>query len=95
MAQASRKKSKQSTITSTSEEPKIYIGPNLPGQPLAQFQVFRNGIPKFVDTIAERSPEIRGLFIPVGKLAAARKRLAQRGTREQQLFAAVRKAFIQ
>lgn len=94
MAQASKKKTLK-TLRTEREEPTIYIGPNLPGQPLAQFQVFKGGIPKFVDAIADRSPEIRGLFIPVSKLAAARKRLAQRGTREQQLYGAVRKAFIQ
>ena len=94
MAQASSKKAVKSSGT-TEVNTVIYIGPNLPGQPLAQYQVYKGGIPKFVETIAEKAPEIRHLFIPVKKLAAARKRLAQRGTREQQLYNAVRKAFIQ
>ena len=70
----------------------IYVGPNVAGSPLKQFQVFRGGLPKYIEAEIEKIPEIKGLIIPVEKLETARRKIKAPGTNEARLFDTVLKA---
>jgi hypothetical protein len=66
----------------------IYIGPTVQRHALRQFTIYRGGKPAHIDALVGQVPELHHLFVPVSGLAEARKRLAQRGSREARHFAA-------
>lgn len=72
-----------------------YIGPTVQRFALQQFTTYRGGIPAHITAAAAGIPEIGQLFVPVAKLAEARKRLAQRGSIEARRYAAAIKKLNQ
>ena len=59
---------------------------------LRRFQVFRGGLPPYVERAIEKIPEVRLLIVPVEKLDEARMKTEKAGTNEFRLFDAVKKA---
>lgn len=58
----------------------IYVGPTLKKGLLSRYTVFRDGeFPKSIQELREKSPALRGLFVPVSMLASARRRVATKG----------------
>ena len=58
----------------------VYVGPTLKQGLLARFSVFKDGeFPEAIKTLREKSPALRGLFVPVEKLADARRRITAKG----------------
>jgi hypothetical protein len=88
MAQKSNKK----TVPAKRER-LVYCGPNLPGGRLPAFTVFAGGIPGNVQAIIAECADVRGLIVPVDRLAVVRARVSDRTTAEAALYAAVRKHF--
>lgn len=58
----------------------IYIGPTLKGFKLVKYQVFIGGLPKHVDDVFEKYPQIKRLFVPVQSLVEAEKEVKTAGT---------------
>ena len=67
-------------------EPEIYTGPNILAFALQKFQVFRGGLPPYVERAIEKIPEIRGLIVPVRELESVRQKISRPGTNEARLF---------
>ena len=58
----------------------VYVGPTLRRGLLKAFTVFRDGeYPAPIAKMREKSPALRGLFVPVTDLAEARRRVATKG----------------
>ena len=53
-------------------EQTVYVGPNVLPLALRRFQVFRGGLPPYVERAIEKIPEVRSLIVPVEKLDEAR-----------------------
>ncbi|MBQ9528263.1 MAG: hypothetical protein IJR68_11680 [Fretibacterium sp.] len=73
-------------------EQTVYVGPNVLPLALRRFQVFRGGLPPYVERAIEKIPEVRPLIVPVEKLDEARAKTEKAGTNEFRLFEAVKKA---
>ena len=73
-------------------EQTVYVGPNVLPLALRRFQVFRGGLPPYVERAIEKIPEVRSLIFPVDKLNEARAKTEQAGTNEFRLYEAVKKA---
>jgi len=73
-------------------EQTVYVGPNVLPLALRRFQVFRGGLPPYVERAIEKIPEVRSLIVPVEKLDEARTKTEKAGTNEFRLFDAVKKA---
>lgn len=60
--------------------PMVYVGPTLPNGLLARFTVFSGGefVPH-VKELADKSPALRGLIVPVSQLNQARKDVTTQG----------------
>ncbi|MEC2128136.1 hypothetical protein P9G84_03905 [Brevibacillus centrosporus] len=90
---ASEVESTQETVSGPEEQPKkeqlIYIGPNIPGGFLAQHTIFRNGVPKYLEEIRKRYPQVDTLIIPVAQLLEAQAQLQRKGTALQQAYQAL------
>ena len=71
---------------SINAEPEIYTGPNILAFALQKFQVFRGGLPPYVERAIEKIPEIRGLIVPVRELESMRQKISRPGTNEARLF---------
>lgn len=57
-----------------------YVGPTLAQGLLTRFAVFKDGeFPKAIQALRDKSPALRGLFVPVDSLAAARRRIETKG----------------
>ena len=57
-----------------------YVGPTLKRGLLIRNAVFRDGeYPEAIKALREKSPALRGLFVPVDELADARRRIATKG----------------
>lgn len=56
----------------------IYVGPTLPK--IASYAVFKDGVPKHVEKVMERIPEMRSLFLPVSEFAQRRGELNEVGS---------------
>lgn len=67
-------------------EPLIYVGPNLPGNSLRSNTVIKGELPPVINRQIEECPEIKNLFIPVKDLVKVKKKLNQKGSREQKLY---------
>lgn len=67
----------------------IYIGPNLPGGFLAQYTVFRDGIPKHLDGVRKTYPQVDTLLVPVTQLLETQAQLRRKGTAVQQAYQAL------
>lgn len=58
----------------------VYVGPTLKRGLLSRYAVFRDGqYPKAIQELREKSPAVRGLFVPVSMLTSARQRVATKG----------------
>ena len=57
----------------------MYIGPTITGK-IAGNTTFKNGKPRTVEEILKKYPYVEGLFIPVEKIADARKQLADKNS---------------
>lgn len=88
-----RKRSKVRSSAPSKPARVIYIGPTILREGLVQFQVFKDGKPSTVESIAKTAPQVHQLFVPVEKLAQARAALSRSGSREQRMFNAVKSAF--
>lgn len=77
----------------TPPAPQVYIGPNLPGGMLSSFTVFKNGLPAHVQEMVRQTPELADLFVPVSRLAEARRKLLRHGKEARALRAVVKKFF--
>ena len=73
-------------------EQTVYVGPNVLPLALRRFQVFRGGLPPYVERAIEKIPEVRLLIVPVEKLDEARMKTERAGTNEFRLYEAVKKA---
>ena len=73
-------------------EQTVYVGPNVLPLALRRFQVFRGGLPPYVERAIEKIPEVRSLIVPVDKLDEARAKTEKAGTNEFRLYQAVKKA---
>lgn len=63
----------------------VYVGPNLAGDlRLAQFTVFRGGLPKEVQAVVEADAVMGRLFVPVADLAQARADMSKASSVLQQ-----------
>ena len=79
------------TTTGASEQT-VYVGPNVLPLALRRFQVFRGGLPPYVERAIEKISEVRSLIFPVEKLDEARMKTEKAGTNEFRLYEAVKKA---
>lgn len=70
----------------------IYVGPNIPGGALQRFQVFKGGLPPYVEKVVEKIPEAGGLIVPVSELETIRRKIETPGSNEARLFYAVQRA---
>ena len=73
-------------------EQTVYVGPNVLPLALRRFQVFRGGLPPYVERAIEKIPEVRSLIVPVERLNDARAKTETAGTNEFRLYDAVKKA---
>ena len=73
------------------DEPVIYVGPNIFPLALQKFQVFKGGLPPYVNRAIEKIPEIKSLIVPVSELEAMRAKIEKSGTREARIFYDVQK----
>ena len=71
------------------KEQLIYIGPSLPGGSLAQHTIFRDGIPKHIDEVLKKYPQVDTLIVPIAKLLEAQEELRRKGTAIQQAYQAL------
>lgn len=62
-------------------QPKVvYVGPTIKRGLLTRYTVFRDGgFPASIQELREKSPALRGLFVPVSMLASARVRVKTKG----------------
>jgi hypothetical protein len=67
----------------------IYIGPSLPHGVLAQHTVFRDGVPKYLDEVRQKYPQVDTLIVPVAQLLKAQAELQRKGTEIQQAYQAL------
>lgn len=58
----------------------IYLGPNLPGSMLNRFAVYKNGMPKHLETVIDKCPDIERLFVSVVKLTEVLEKINKTGT---------------
>ena len=75
----------------TNDEPVIYVGPNIFPMALQKFQVFKGGLPPYVNRAIEKIPKIKSLIVHVSELEAMRAKIEKSGTREAQIFYDVQK----
>ncbi len=80
------------SVTSKEADQTVYVGPNVQPLALRRFQVFRGGLPPYVERAIEKIPEVRSLIFPVEKLDEARAKTERAGTNEFRLYEAVKKA---
>jgi hypothetical protein len=60
----------------------VYVGPNIRGGRLAQYTVFRGGLPAHIEALLADHPHMRSLIVPIWELAAAKARSVTPGTIE-------------
>ena len=78
----------------TEKEPSIYTGPNIFDMALQRFQVFKGGLPPYVNRAIEKIPEIKGLIVPVSELENTREKINKPGTQEARFFNDIQKAVV-
>ncbi len=64
----------------------IYVGPTLSGSRLIRYQVFVGGLPKHIDEVLEKTPQIKSLFVAPKDLVAAEKAISTKGTPMHKYF---------
>lgn len=69
----------------------MYVGPNVPGGRLLSGQVFKGGMPPWLEDLYEKIPEIAELFIPVDNVMEVQKKLKDPGSNESRVFSIVKK----
>lgn len=70
-------------------EPVIYCGPSVPKGKIISGSLYRGGLPKNIEAMIGKIPEIGKLIVPVGKLAETQRKIAVAGTEENRLYQAV------
>lgn len=60
----------------------IYCGPSLPGGLLQRYTIYKGGLPVHLQTVIEKCPSVKSLFVPVAKLAAVNAAITSPGTLE-------------
>jgi hypothetical protein len=60
----------------------VYVGPNIRGGRMAQYTVFRGGLPAYIEALLDEQPHIRNLIVPIAQLAEAQRRSVTPGTIE-------------
>lgn len=73
----------------STEEPQIYVGPNVGQGRLAAYTVFREGIPSYLADLQDKHPELNDLIVPVSSLSAVRVKVSKPGTQEYQAYQAL------
>lgn len=68
------------SVFASKQERLIYVGPPYKGGKLLKYQVFIGGLPKHIDDVFEKCPQIKSLFVPVAELVEAEKAIAKAGT---------------
>lgn len=58
----------------------IYVGPTLKGNKLTRYQVFIGGLPKHIDDVFDKVPQIKNLFIESKNLVETERAIATAGT---------------
>lgn len=91
MASKSKDTNKKTTPSASEKERVIYVGPNLSNGRLAQYTVFKEGLPKHLDDVIEKNPVIKDLFVPLKRLADVQSKIATVGTLENQAFLSILK----
>lgn len=91
MASKIKNASKKTTPSGSNKERMIYAGPNLSNGRLAQYTVFKEGLPKHLDDVIEKNPVIKDLFVPLERLADVQSKIAAVGTLEYQAFQSILK----
>jgi len=71
----------------------VYVGPSFIDSRLIQYTVFKidNGLPDWILALQKACPALKGLFVPVGKIAQSRMEIQQAGSGLAQLCAIVTK----
>ncbi len=80
-------------MTQTSDGPKVYCGPNIPGGMLASHTVFSDDIPPHIEVIAQRCPELGELIVPLSEMNSTTAACMTRGTRENTCYVEILKFF--
>lgn len=75
--------------TGADPAPVVYCGPTLPKAQLVAMSIFRGGLPKHVQDLIVKTPEIGRLIVPVEKLATIQGKTRTPGTEEFRLYQAV------
>ncbi|MDR3353685.1 MAG: hypothetical protein LBO21_01450 [Synergistaceae bacterium] len=73
----------------TSREPLIYCGPSLPRAKIISGSLYRGGLPKNIEALIGKIPEIGRLTVPVSKLAETQRKISEQGTEENRLYQAI------
>lgn len=64
----------------------IYAGPNLPGGILAQYTMFRDGLPAHVEALKEKYKVLDTLIVPISELNAIQQLIAKEGTSQYKAY---------
>lgn len=71
----------------------VYVGPDRPfGLPLRNSAVLRGEPLPQLAAVIEANPDLKRLFVPIGKLAETRRQLREAGSGMQRLFQNISKA---
>ena len=73
--------------------PLIYCGPTMPRGLLAQYTVYRGGLPGHLDKHLEACPAIKRLFVPTNKLNETMQAIEKQGSAENVWFKQVLEYF--
>ena len=91
MAISKRKKNRAKQTASM-----VYVGPNMGGAlPMTQYTVYRNGLPKLVQSRYDSDPDFKRLFCPVEELDDARAELRKTTSVRSRAYGAVLKSKIE
>lgn len=71
--------------TNKIEGPLIYCGPSFNGE-LQQFSIYKDGVPKHIESYIEGCPEIERMFYPTSELIKVRNRIKEKGSMEHQMY---------
>ena len=71
------------------KETQVYCGPDILGV-AKQFSVYTNGLPEGLEQLANKIPAMRGLIVPVEKLAETRSELQKQESAKHNIFLKVK-----
>lgn len=76
----------QQPLVNESRESVVYCGPSLPRARIISMSVYRGGIPRNIEALIEKIPEVGRLIVPVSRLIEVRQKTATQGTEENRLY---------